>query len=185
MALKDLQQAILAKAQERARHISEREAEIFAKEEARIAAQARRIEEDIMNAAQTTADTQAAKIHQAARLEAKAEVLRAKQAELEQVKAEAVKSILGWKGDQLTMLLERCFRELNTNEGLIIPGEYHEDAVRKLAKKHHLKVSDKSISNEGGFIHRGEDSETNFTIHHLVEQIFHHHRAQIAKILFE
>lgn len=181
MSFEALQEAILAEAKQRADQISTQLAQRISAEEQRITARASALEEKVVTEAEVQADKQARRIRQEAELSGRALVLNAKQEELDQTKAELTKQLLEMNTNTLLSGLLKLVPA--HTEGTIVPGQAHADALKKLIKGD-LKLSDKSIKGEGGFIFQSKNSELNLTISHLVDRLFVKHRSQIAKILF-
>lgn len=184
MSFTALKEKILAEASAKL-EVQRREfSQEFVDEETRIKKQARLVEEDVIAQAQVKAQQEAKRLRQAAQLKARADILRAKQEQLDVVLEDTVKQVLDWDEDATQNLLEALFEFIPDAKGSIMPGSLHEAKVREIARKRKISVSDDAIPDEGGFVYQGEDAELNLTIHHLVKQVFARNRAAIAQTLF-
>jgi len=185
MSFAELQQAIFDEASTEADQVRARYEAQLAKEETRIKEEAQRVEDTIISAAKTEAEQQARRLHQVAQLDAKAKILMAKQEELEETKRLVVAAVLVWNKEQAESLIESLLKLVPAGAGELQVGEVHEDIVNKLVdERGDVKVSDRVLPKEGGFIFKGEDMELNVTVDRLVEQLFLKHRAKLAETLF-
>jgi len=184
VSLETLKTAILSEANSQAQAIQAQADATKAKEESRVKQKASALEEAIITAASKTAANQAAKIHQAARLQAKAAVLRAKQTELDITRQQVIERLLTQDEAKSTSLIKALLKSLPNQDGAIIAGDKQKELVTHLAQAAGFTVAKETFKNDGGFIHRLKSQETNFTLRHLVNQIFEKHRAAIAQILF-
>ena len=184
MSFEQLQQAILDEAKKQIDEINNRYEREFEGEENRIKARAKRAEEEIIVRSEKEGQMEAQRLHQSAQLAARAEILRAKQAELDKVLARAQTTIIEWDKEQIRLLIGLLFKLVPEKEGVVIAGSAHAEIVRELAKEKGLKVEDQTIENDGGFVFKGDRTELNATVSHLLKQLFEHERAEIAKVLF-
>jgi|GEM_PF-3428581 V/A-type H+/Na+-transporting ATPase subunit E len=184
MSFDQLQQAILDEAKQQIDEINNRYEKELSTEEERIKQRAQGIEEEIVSRTEKEGQMEAQRLHQSAQLEARADVLAAKQSELDKVLANASAEIIAWDKTQTKSLITSLFELVPETEGTITAGSAHEEIVKELAEKKGLKVNKKVIENEGGFIFKGDKSELNATISHLLKQLFEGERSKIAKTLF-
>ena len=185
MSFEQLQQAILDEAKQRIDKINTRYEKDFASEEDRIKTRAKGIEDRIITRSEKEGQMEAQRLHQSAQLNARAEILAAKQSELEEVLVNANKVIIEWDKEKVKSLISSLFKLVSEKEGVIIAGSAHEDVVREVASKKRLEVNKKVIVNEGGFIFKGDKIELNATVSYLLKQLFERERSEIAKVLFD
>lgn len=185
MSFEQLQQAILDEAKQQIDKINNRYEKEFSNEEDRIKIRAEEIKEKIITGAEKEGQMEAQRLHQSAQLNARAEILAAKQSELEKVLASANKTIIEWDKEQAKTLITSLFKLVPEKEGVVIAGSAHEEVVRKISLEKGLKVNKRVIQNEGGFIFKGDRTELNATVSHLLKQLFERERSQIAKVLFD
>lgn len=184
MSFEQLQQAILNEAKQQINQINNRYEKEFTSEEERIKNSAESIEEQIIAKAEQEGQMEAQRLHQSAQLNARAEILLAKQSELDKILKSANKAIIEWDKKQVETLIAALFKLVHEKEGRVVAGAAHEEIVRKLSKEKGLPVNKKVIQNEGGFIFKGDKTELNATIGHLLKQLFERERSEIAKVLF-
>ena len=182
MSFQGLQQALEQESADVIAKIKQRHEKRLKAEEARIKANARVLDEEIISAAEVEGTRAAKTLHQEHQLGAKAEVLEAKQAELAATKAALIKHINDWDDTEAEQLLKGLLKLLPGEAGTITAGEHHRDLLTKLVKEPHQL--NKTTVPGGGFIFRTHNSEINLTIEHLVQQLFVRHRAAIAQTLF-
>lgn len=180
MSYEALQEALLKEAATQADEVSARFKEQLATEKKRITERAKAVEEEIIRQAEANGDTEASRLHQEHQLAAKANVLVAKQEELDATQEQVVQDILGWDDAETSKLLTHLL-SLAPEGAEITAGANHADALKKAGAKN---VSGDTIKDDGGFIARAADEEVNLTIRHLVAQLFIRHRAAIAAQLF-
>lgn len=149
-------------------------------EQQRIAARARALEEEIIKRATSETEAAQSQLRQQHQLTAKANVLLAKQAELDATRDAVVNTILAWNDDETEQLL-RDLLSITPKDATITAGAAHAAVLKKLGVKH---LTTETIANDGGFIARAADEEANLTIRHLVATIFTGHRSAIAAQLF-
>lgn len=149
-------------------------------EQQRIAGRAAVLEEEIIERASSEAVTSVSQLHQEHQLSAKANVLLAKQAELDATKAAVVAAIMAWD-DVATQQLLSDLLAIIPRDATITAGAAHVAMLKKLRVEH---LTTETIADDGGFIARAADEEANLTIGHLVTTIFTAHRAEIAARLF-
>jgi vacuolar-type H+-ATPase subunit E/Vma4 len=184
MTLNNLKHAILQEADEQARSTRATYAQEAEGEQQRLMTRVRELEEQVLAAAETTAQLEAAKIHQSARLAARAQILAHKQAALETL-ADALITRVLTNEPAAKAFLESLFTRLTPEPtGEIVAGAKHAPLVAKLAKKHGFKLSRDQRENDGGFVYRTSDQEINFLLRHLGHQVFTRHRATLALKLF-
>lgn len=186
MSFAQLREALMAEAEEQAAQIRQRYDEQYAHEEARIKDRVRTREEQLITDAKEAATLEAKRQRQHAQLTARADVLRAKQAELERILQLLHQDILGWNERETTALLTALLELLPSDhkDGTLVAGSHHADLLRSLVKRHGYHVASDTLPDEGGFLYRGSDTEINLTLSYLVQQLFARHRARIAQILF-
>ncbi|MEX0649868.1 MAG: hypothetical protein WD200_02620 [Candidatus Andersenbacteria bacterium] len=180
MSFETLQEAILTEARERANQVASELRVHTESEKQRITERAKGIEEAIISQAEAEGAKQARRIRQEAELAGRALVLNAKQEELDATKAALVEELT--TGDS-KKLLRSLLALVPKVPGTIVPGEKSADELRGLVKGD-LKLADKPIRGQAGFVFRSKDSELNLTISQLADQLFIRHRATLAKILF-
>ncbi len=185
MSFAGLESAILEEAKQRVDSIRDQYEKQYRKEEQRVTAEARELEENIISQAQEKARMEAQRLHQTTQLKAKADILKAKQEELLKTQEEVTRKILAWDAHQTGRLMGALMELMPTDDGgIITAGESQAEIVEQAAQEKGLKVLKKKISGEGGFIFRGQRTEFNLTISHLVDQLFIAHRTSIAQFLF-
>jgi len=185
MSFEQLQQAILDEAKKQIGEINNRYDKEMSAEEDRIKTKAKELEEQIISQAEKDGQMEAQRLHQSAQLEARAQVLSVKQAELDQVLLEAKKVVLGWDKEQTRRLNKSLFELVPEKSGKIVPGAEHEDVVTELARQKGFTVSKKKLAGEGGFVFKGTKTELNATVGYLLKQLFEQERTQVAKVLFD
>lgn len=185
MSFEQLQQAILDDARQQIDKINNRYEQEFTSEEERIKTRAQAIEEKIITAAEKEGQMETQRLHQNAQLNARAAVLTAKQAELNKILAHTTTTIIEWDKEQVRLLVASLLKLVaKETGGVIITGSAHAEVVRELAQEKGLKVNKQVIKKEGGFIFKGDRTELNATVSHLLKQLFDHERSAIAKVLF-
>jgi vacuolar-type H+-ATPase subunit E/Vma4 len=182
MSFEQLKEAILAEAEKRVHQIENEAAQARRQEEARITEAGREIEERMITAAHIEGQREASRMQQERQLKAKSAVLEAKQAELAAAQAEAVKKLLEMNEQETEQLLRSLLDLLPEDEGELVAGEKHRQALRRLARGR--TVAEETIPDDGGFAFRSPSTEINLTLRHLLAQVFARHRAQLAHILF-
>lgn len=180
MSYETLKKTLLAAATAQAAALTKTYKQQAGLEEQRITDRARAIEEEIIQRASSEAEAAPRQLHQQYQLTAKANVLLAKQAELDATKEAVVQTIFGWD-DATTEQLLRELLTLASKDATITAGAVHVAMLKKMGVKH---IIADTIANEGGFIARTADEEANLTISHLVATLFTSHRAAIAARLF-
>tara|TARA_Y100000310_G_C20592972_1_gene769032 strand:- start:471 stop:1013 length:543 start_codon:yes stop_codon:yes gene_type:complete len=180
VSYESLKDALLTEAATQADEVAARFNDQLKSEKERIAQRAKGAEEEIIAQAESLGEVEASRLHQEHQLAAKANVLVAKQEELDETQTKVVDEILAWDGaatgDLLTHLLK-----LAPADAELTAGAKHADALKKAGAKN---VASETISGDGGFIARAANEEVNLTIRHLVAQLFIRHRAAIAAQLF-
>lgn len=179
MSYETLKQALLQEAQNQADAISEDFAAKAAKEQQRIQDRAQATEETLIAQATAEGAAIASRLHQEHQLTAKANILIAKQTELETTQAQVISTILAWDKAATKALLSDLLKHA-PKDAEIIAGQLHH-SVLKAARA--TNIADETIANEGGFIARSPHEESNLLISHLVAQLFVRHRAAIAQQL--
>lgn len=179
MSLEGLREAILSEARRTADELMDTAQQQTASEEKRILQRAKKIEEDIIREAELEGTQKAGQLRQGAELTGRANVLRAKEEEMEQTRQALLKHVYT---QDASALVESLLTLVPDEAGTIIPGEKHLKEVTKAARG--MNIASKPIPDEGGFIFRGKTTELNVTISHLVDRLFKKHRAEIASILF-
>lgn len=183
MSFETLKAAILKEATANAAATHARFAKQLSREEQRLKAEVRQIEEDIITQAEKKAEREVKRIHQEHQLQAKARVLEAKQEELLRTRDLVAQEILGWS-DADTKQLLKSLLALAPNDGVVIAGSGHRDLLKELLKGTKLTLSDDTVADDGGCIVRSRETEINLTIRQLVAQLFTRHRAELAGRLF-
>ena len=179
MSYETLKRALLQEAQNQADAISEDFAAKAAKEQQRIQDHAQATEETRIAQATAEGAAMASRLHQEHQLTAKANVLIAKQAELEITQEQVVSTILAWDKAATKTLLSDLLKHV-PKDAKIIAGDLHHSALKAAGA---TNIADETIANEGGFIARSSTQESNLLISHLVAQLFVRHRAAIAQQL--
>jgi len=180
VSYESLKKALLSEAANQADEAAAEIQERLRSEEQRIAAKAKSAEEEIISQANADGVVAASRLHQEHQLAAKANVLNAKQEELDTTQDAVVNEILSWDESATTALLKHLLT-LVPEGATITVGENHADALNKIGAKN---VEGTTIKNDGGLIASSEFAEVNLTIRHLVAQLFIRHRAVIAAQLF-
>ena len=181
MSFETLKKAILTEASQQVAAVEDRFAEQIAQKEGRIKERAKSQEEEIIRQAESEGETESRRLHQEHQLAAKANVLEAKQEELNTTRDEAIKQLLAQDAAATKELLESLLK-FAPADATLIPGSEHADALKQVAKQ--ATVAEETVANDGGFIARSAKEEVNLTIRHLVQQLFIRHRADIAQKLF-
>lgn len=156
------------------------------REEGRIKQRARQLEERIIDAAEAQAARGAKQLHQEYQLDAKANILIAKQAELARLEVALAEHVLA----QDSVTAERLLRHLlklvpEDMAGEMLPGERHQTLLQKLAaRRKKITLLEETVPDDGGFIFRNPQIELNLTVRHLVRQLCLRHRAALAQHLF-
>ncbi len=184
MSFDKLKQALLDEATKQINTINDGYRRDLLREEERIKKHAVEIKEGIINNAQEEGVRQAKRLHQTAQLQARVDILREKQKELDVTIKQATEKILAWDSSEAKMMIADLMNLVPDEEGEIVAADIHRELVVKEAKKKKLPVSDERIKNDGGFVYKGKEIEQNLLISHLVQSLFERHRADIAKILF-
>lgn len=184
MSFEQLQQTIQNEAQQKIDEINNYYDQQVATEENRIKERANQIEAEITSQAEKNGQMEAQRLHQSAQLKARAEVLTAKQSELDKVLSQAKEEILQKNEEETSNIISSLFELLPDEKGVIIAGEKHLPIIQKIAKQKDIPVKEEVIKDEGGFVFKGERMEFNATMSHLLKQIFDHKRSEIANILF-
>lgn len=179
MSLDKLKETILAQAQEQADALGTTLQEKQTGEEQRMLSAAQEIEEAIVTKAENDAALAARRKRQETELHARANVLRAKEEELQETQKQILAKLLE---EDPKPLLKALLELVPDEKGTIHAGEHHAKALHSLTKKHDIAA--KTIPNEGGFTFTGKTAELNVTLSHLVESVFRKHRARIASTLF-
>jgi vacuolar-type H+-ATPase subunit E/Vma4 len=179
-----LKQALLDEAKKQADTISDGHRRDLLREEERIKKHAVQIKESIIYNAQEEGIRQAKRLHQEAQLQARANILREKQKELDITIKQATEKILAWDSGEAEAIIKDLMSLVPEQEGKIVAGEKHKEIVVKEAKKKNLSVSDEVIKDDGGFVYKGKEIEQNLLISYLVQSLFERHRADIARVLF-
>ncbi len=180
MSYESLKDALLTEAATQADEVAERFNDQLKSEQERIAQRAKGAEEEIIAQAEADGEVEASRLHQEHQLAAKANVLVAKQEELDATQAKVTEEILDWDDAATDDLLEHLLK-LAPDGAELTAGAKHADALKKAGAKN---ITSETISGDGGFIARAADEEVNLTIAHLVAQLFIRHRAVIAAQLF-
>jgi len=180
MSYEALKEALLAEAATQADQIAHEYKDKLTAEQARITKRAQALEEEVINQAEAQATTEASRLHQEHQLTAKANVLVAKQEELDATRDTVIAAILAWD-EARTQELLTALLTLTPKDAEITAGATHATALKKAGAK---KLTSEEIADEGGFVARGAESEINLTISHLVDQLFARHRSEIAGQLF-
>ena len=184
MSFASLKEKIVGQATQKLEIERDKFAKEFLEEEDRIKLQARQTEEVVIADAESRAKQEAKRLHQAAQLKARADILQAKQEELDAVLQDSIEEVLNWNETDTRKLLEALFGLVPGTEGVVAAGDKHEKLVREMAKKEGLTVSDQTIAGTGGFLYSGSSTEINLTVHYIVAQSFSRGRSGIARILF-
>ncbi len=184
MSFDKLQKAILTEAADEAAIVQERYKKLAQREKERITAQARDVEESILEEAKLAAEREASRLRQEHILTSKATVLAAKQDALNELEETLVHK-LHQDQDMTSTLIRQLLAQLPSKAGTIVPGELHRDAIAKaLQKNSKYKLSAEIIPNDGGLIYKNELTEINLSIRAIVRQVFTRHRAELAAALF-
>ncbi|MFH1354304.1 MAG: V-type ATP synthase subunit E family protein [bacterium] len=185
MSFTQLQQTLITEAREQAEATKERYRQEVEKEENRIKERAKEVEEDIIDQARAEGERQVKSLHQEAQLAARADILRVKQEELNKTTRNAVDTIMSWDENKVKSLIKTLLAQLPEGKGSVTAGEKHQEVVSREAEKKGLKIKDKTVSGDGGFVYSDAEVEVNALVNELVKNVFARHRAEIAKILFE
>ena len=167
MSFDKLKQALLDEATKQADVINDGYRRDLLREEERIKKIAVQVKDDILNDAQEEGVRQAKQLHQEAQLQARANILREKQKELEITVKLATEKILAWETSEAEAMIRALMKLVPKQEGKIVAGEKHKEIVVREAKKNNLKVLDKVIKNDGGFVYKGAEIEQNLLISYL------------------
>lgn len=184
MSLEGLKQAIHQEVEQRTKAIEHRYETLMAQEQERLKNKAKQLEGEIIEQAQRQGQAELARAQQAARLAARADVLRVKQAELDRLKQAMVAQILAWPPAELHEFLASLLKPLLSQKGEVVAGEKHHRALHALSQQLNFTLSQQTIPAEGGFIYRTAYQEINLTIRQLVNFLFERHRAKMAQELF-
>jgi len=184
MSFDKLQQTIFDEAKKQIGSINDQADKTFASEEARIKEKAQAVEESIIGQAEKEGQQNAQRLHQSAQLKGRAQVLRAKQEELDEVLTKAYKEIVSWDKGDTTLLINALLDLVGKEKGVISPGTAHAEVVRGLATKRGFKVTERMIEEDGGFVLKSDKTEINLSVKHLLKQLYERNRAEIARVLF-
>lgn len=180
-----LQDTLLSEAKRELAILEDQHRAAWSVEETRIKDRARTIEEEIITTREAEGKQQAQRLHQAAQLAARADILRAKQAELNAAYQETVAQVLAWDTTEATQLLLGLLALLPKDaKGRIRAGSVHEKLIRGLVDERTLTIDEKTLPDEGGFSYYDSEIELNLTVGYLVRQVFIRHRSEIAQMLF-
>lgn len=180
MSFESLQKTILDEAAMQAKQVKGEIEDQIESEKERISDLAHTIEDSVAQSAEMEGVMKARQIRQEAELDGRADVLRAKQEELETTKVALREKLLSADSD---VLLKALLSLVPKESGTIVAGDVHAEQLRDLMPDG-CSFAEKTIQNEGGFIFTSEHTELNVTISHLIDQLFITHRADIARELF-
>jgi len=161
MSLAVFKEKILNEASAEAESIVQKNSFLISEEQNRASKDIRDMEEAIISVAQKQAQLQARSITQNAKLAGRSNILRAKQEELNAIKAEFLSS--------LTKLSDAKKKTIYKS-------------LLRLVPKHRGEVISEKDGN--GFVFRDKGIEMNLTLPYLVEQVFWKYRSELAKELF-
>ena len=152
--------------------------------ERRITTKAQELEEEIIRAGESAGEQEAKRLYQDSHLAAKAQVLTAKQQELDELREAVVDEILGWDATQTKAMLKALLEQLPEPGGTITAGATQADILAELADTYQLTINKRRIPNDGGFIWQSKLMEINLTVRYLTAQLFKRRRSDLAKLLF-
>lgn len=184
MSFAEFENTVLQQAQQRAEAVQVSFARQLAVEENKVKQQAMALETGIINRGEAEAERQASQLRQAAHLAARADVLSAKQAELDELGQAFADELNRATGEAGKNMMAAWLKSLPAEAGTIVPGEHHAEILRTLALRPGFELSGQAIPGEGGFLYRSARVEVNLTTSNIVAQLLVRHRAELAGIVF-
>lgn len=185
MSLEKLQQAIKEEAAAAEKAVVDSWQEKINQATSTITQKAKGLEEELVTTAREEGQRQARQIHQNNQLNAKAQILAAKQDELKNLQEQVVANILAWPEAESKNLLKNLLEKLPKDAaGTITAGSHHQDQLKSLVKGADLKLNEKTIKDDGGFVWHSSKQEMDLTLKNLVAGIVEQNKAKLATTLF-